>query len=319
MLSEPSTATASDTPLVERGINVPTDAELAVVVMAIEGDIRVVDGIASLLTQDVPIEIAVVNTGSPSLRPHLAKYLDRIVLVEADIVRKPGGTRNLGIEATTAPLVAFLAADCIASPGWAANRLAAHKAGHPAVATALRPAPDAAGKIPAASWATYALLHVRRAPEYPADHVARYGASYERSLVGRHGLFREDLRIGEDTEFNIRIAPSATMAWAPDVVTLHHYPKSIGQGLREAYDRGANSYGWFAGYKSHPAVAAVKRAVGNWHYARQLVRYTSGDTRAALRRASPLIALFAVAYGCGTVAAAFRHGARVSGPDGKVQ
>ncbi len=310
MLSEASTVTEWDIPRVERGRNVPADAELAVIVMGIEGDPRVMDGVASLLVQDVPIEIAVVNTGAPSLRPRLIPYLDRIVLVEADVVRRPGGTRNLGVEATTAPIVAFLAADCIASPGWAAKRLMAHKQGHRAVATALRPAPDVSGSIPAASWASYALLHFRRAPEYPPDHVARYGASYERVLFEKHGLFRKDLRIGEDTDFNRRVARSTALAWAPEVVTLHHYPKSIGQGLRDAFDRGANSYAWFAGKTRHPLSASVKRAIGSWHYARRLVRLTSGETKAALHRAAPLIALFAMAYGYGAVAAALRPSSR---------
>jgi hypothetical protein len=306
MLSQASIVTTPDKPRIERGANVPADAELAVVVMAIEGDARVMDGIASLLAQDVPIEIALVNTGTPSLRPRLVSYLDRIVLVEADIVRKPGGTRNLGIEATTAPIVAFLAADCIASPGWATSRLSAHGRGHRAVASALRPAADATGHVPAASWATYALLHVRRAPEFPGPYAARYGTSYQRSLFGEHGLFREDLRIGEDTDFNARITLRTAIAWAPDVVTLHHYPKSTGRALQDAVERGGNTYSWFAANARYPIRLSLKRAFGSWFMARKLVRFTSGEARAALRRAAPLIGLFAIAYGYGAVAAALR-------------
>lgn len=55
----------------------------------------------------------------------------------------PGAVRNLGIAATSAPYVSFLAADCRAERGWAAGRLAAHRAGAPAVSGIMSPGPPA--------------------------------------------------------------------------------------------------------------------------------------------------------------------------------
>jgi glycosyltransferase involved in cell wall biosynthesis len=303
MLSEPPTVLSPDAPRIERGPHVPADASLAVVVMAIDGDERAAAALASLLAQDAPIEIVVVNTGGVSLRPRIAQDLDRIVLVEAGARRLPGGTRNLGIAATTAPVVAFLAADCLASPGWAAQRLAAHARGNRAVASALRPAPDASGRVSSASWATYALLHVRRAPEFPEERVARYGVSYDRSLFAEHGLFRDDLRIGEDSEFNERIAGTAPLAWAPEVITLHRYPVELRQGLREAFDRGAHLYRWFATTSTHPVMRSLRRVIGNWIVAMKLASMTTGETSMGLRRASPMILALALAYACGSLAA----------------
>jgi hypothetical protein len=37
-----------------------------------------------------------------------------------------------------------------------------------------------------------------------AQRIA-YGASYDRRLFEEHGYFREDLRVGEDAEFNRRL------------------------------------------------------------------------------------------------------------------
>src|SRR5690606_29306420 len=124
----------------------------------------------------------------------------------------PGATRNLGIAHSTAPIVAFLAADCRATPGWLEARLAAHRTGSAAVASALRPAPARGGNVPCVSWAVYALLHARRAPSWPVADAARYGASYDRRLFEQHGPFDESLRIGEDTEFNARIAATTPLA-----------------------------------------------------------------------------------------------------------
>ncbi|HQZ11420.1 MAG TPA: glycosyltransferase [Devosia sp.] len=282
--------------------------------MAIDADRRAVDAVASLLAEGGSTEVAVVNTGGASLRGLLAAYLDSITLVEADTRRLPGGSRNLGIAATSAPLVAFLAADCLASRGWVAQRLAAHAQGHLAVATALRPAPDGTGRIPATSWASYALLHVRRAPEYPAASAARYGASYDRWLFDRHGWFREDMRVGEDTEFNGRVSRDAPLAWAPEVVTLHRYPATIRRGLADFVERGRHLFRWFEANDDRPLVRTLRRAAGNWRIARALAGMTSGETQRSLRRAAPLITLFALAYGCGGVAAAFSNWFRRANP-----
>jgi GT2 family glycosyltransferase len=307
MASESLIVADADAPRIERGARVPAAAKLAVVVMAINADPRVADAVASLMAQDVPLETIVVNTGGPTLRPQLADYLDRIILVEADALRLPGGTRNLGIEATTAPVVAFLAADCMAPSGWARARLVAHEAGSRAVASALRPAPDRSGRVPLASWASYALLHARRAPEFPAEETARYGASYNRELFDKYGRFREDLRIGEDTEFNERVAADAPLAWAPAIVTLHRYPTTIAAGSRDAFDRGANLYRWFRARRRFALYPSLARTAGSWLVARQLRPLANAEARTALRRAAPLVALFAFLYAVGAITAAAIH------------
>ena len=280
----------------------PNDASIAVIVMAINGDRRAADAVASLRAQDVPVEIVVVNTGEGSLAQVLAESREHIVLAEADGLRLPGGTRNVGIAQSRAGIVAFLAADCLATAGWARLRLSAHASGAPAVASALRPAPGPDGEVSTASWASYALLHSRRFPECPADQAAKYGASYARSLFHLHGVFREDLRTGEDTEFHARLSASAaSLHWAPDVVTLHHYPPTLGAALRDTFFRGRSLHAWQRAHAAWPLRAALSRAVGSWVAARKLTRYTIGETRQALERAAPATALLSVSYASGAI------------------
>ncbi len=284
---------------VTRGALVLADAEVAVVVMAINSDPRVPEAVASLRAQDARMEIVVVNTGGGSLASALATELASVVLVEGPALSLPGRTRNLGIANSTAPVVAFLAADCLATPGWIANRLA-HHGRSTAVASALRPAPDASGHVRLSVWASYALLHSRRAPEYPADGVARYGASYARELFDRFGLFREDLRIAEDSEFNARLDG---VGWAPDVITLHRYPETLSLAVRDAFVRGWALQNFHRGRRRFPLYASLRRTVGHVQMAWRLAWYAKGDTGAAIRRSAPFILILGCAYASGAAAA----------------
>src|SRR3954468_16053649 len=97
-----SSSIVSGTVRVSRGLAVPVGAEIAVVVMAINGDARASDAVASLRAEPNPIEIIVVNSGKGSVAAAIAAHSDHIVLVEANELRLPGGTRNLGIVNSTA-------------------------------------------------------------------------------------------------------------------------------------------------------------------------------------------------------------------------
>lgn len=121
------------------------------------------------------------------------------------------------ITATQAPVVAFLADDCLAEPGWLRERLKAHDAGPRAVASALlchKPNNPCA-------LAAHLSLYVRRMPRAAPDVALTYGVSYARDLFDVHGLFREDMESGEDTEFNKRLGSTGKPMWCPTVRTIH--------------------------------------------------------------------------------------------------
>jgi len=268
--------------------------------MAVNGDRRAARAVGSVRAQDVPVEIVVVNSGDRSVEDALGDHLEHIVLVEEDRRRLPGGTRNLGVRHSRAPIVAFLAADCVAAAGWARRRIAQHAAGNPAVGSALRPLSDDQGRISTAAWASYALLHATRAPEWPAELTSRYGASYARSVFA-DGLFREDLRMGEDTEFHARVADGAVPVWTPDVLTFHEYPGTIAQAARETYGRGRILAGFAPSRSKRPFLSSLRRIYTNGWTAARLTRRVQGDAGRALRRARPAIVLLAATYAAGLV------------------
>jgi len=63
-----------------------------------------------------------------------------------------------------------------------------------------------------------------------------YGASYDRRLFEEHGYFREDLRVGEDNEFNRRLPTRPK--WNKRILTLHRNPTRLFPLIADQYRRG---------------------------------------------------------------------------------
>lgn len=263
--------------------------------MAIHADVRAVEAVASLGDPDPVIEIIVVNTGSGTLAQLLGATIERVVLVESPTLRHPGGTRNLGVTQARGPIIAFLAADCLATPGWAARRIAAH-AESAAVASAILPAPTANGRIALAGLAIHMLMYCRRDPDFPVDRTVRYGASYRREILERHGTFLEDRVVGEDTEFNARL--SAAPAWEPAIVTLHRNPTSFAAALIDSWRRGARLWQWMTGQTPHPTARSLRWAIGAAVDAMTMLKYAPPKRRGSLMAAAPLVWCLALAR-CG--------------------
>jgi glycosyltransferase involved in cell wall biosynthesis len=207
---------------------------LAVVVIAVGAAPELLDAVRSLLEQDVAVEIVVVNTGGGDAARLLGDHGLEVPVVERAERLFAGAARNLGIDATTAPFVAFLASDCRAAPGWARHRVARHRAGIGAVSSAV--VSSHPGSVVA--WAAHLATFPRRLPGCRPAEALRYGVSYERSIFARHGRFREDMRTGEDTEFNWRLPRELWPVWAPDVRTIHLNPTRFRDLLRDRWRRG---------------------------------------------------------------------------------
>jgi GT2 family glycosyltransferase len=193
-----------------------------------------VNAVRSLIIQQDARDVVVVNSGGGDAQGLLnAAGLDVRVIEHADRLY-PGGARNLGLACTTHRYVAFLASDCLAGPHWVASRRLAHEAGHAAVASALL------CHLPGnpVALASHLTLFCRRMPRISPALAQCYGASYDRRLFSQHGLFREDLEGGEDTDFHLRLAPEQRPVWFPSIQTVHCGPSTMRGFLRDQYLRG---------------------------------------------------------------------------------
>ena len=211
-------------------------SRLAVVVVGFRSQPSLAAAVASVLDQDEPTEIVVVNTGGGEVRGSLARFLDRIRLIEIDEPLFVGAARNVGIDASRAPFIAFLAGDCVAAPGWTAGRLRRHLAGALSVATPVVPQTDATVVAEAAN----RLLYWGRRPDTPLSYVAPFGRSYHRRLFDQVGRFATGLRVNEDERLNRLTDRIGPFDWAPEILTRHRDPRTLAELLHAQVKRGEN-------------------------------------------------------------------------------
>jgi glycosyltransferase involved in cell wall biosynthesis len=269
------------------------------------------DAVRSLVEQEPLPEVVVVNSGGGDPATSLANAGLEVPVIDWPERLFAGAARNRGIAATSARYVAFLAADSVAEPGWVAGRLRHHAAGADAVACVMASPPDASRSARAA----HLLLNNRRMADTPPEERLYNGLSYDRALFTRFGLFREDLRVGEDSEFNARLEGSATLAWAPEVRTRHEAPSRPRDLLRDQYARGRRR-------------VVAERHLSRAHTARRMAAHARVNVRLALQRAGrtsdqeerarlieswPLIIPGALSYLAGSITAASSPDSRAAG------
>lgn len=273
--------------------------ELACAVLSYRDEPFLVDAVRSVLEQDTPVEVVVVNSGGGDPAKRLAGAGLNVPVHNFANRLYPGAVRNVGIDETRAPYVAFLAADCLATPGWAAARVRAHRAGAVAVASA----PTNATPDSCTAWASLLLQHNRRlAVTRPAQRLY-YSISYDRSLFDRFGRFREDLRAGEDTEFNARFREHARTVLARDAMTAHRYPTKLHVMLRDAFRRGSLQSRMQGAISGSGAQRIRVASGGPRNVVRSLIvsLRSNPDERSRLLRAWPLVIAGAAAYSTGAL------------------
>lgn len=274
-------------------------ADLACAVLSYRDEPPLADAVRSVLEQDPPVDVVVVNSGGGDPSGRLAAAGISVPVHSVSRRLYPGAVRNLGIDLTRAPYVAFLAADCLAAPGWAAARLREHRAGAAAVASVLTNAfPDS---LPA--WASMLLLHNRRLAVTRSSQQLLYGCSYDRRLFDRYGRFDETLRAGEDSEFNARFQETDRSVLPMDVVTAHRYPTAWRAMLRDAFRRGrlqARMHGVLEGRGPRNFRVALRGPFSMLSACDVAVRSDARE-RGILLRALPLAIVGGVAYTAGAL------------------
>ena len=208
--------------------------ELAVVVIGFRAPAEMVAAVRSVLDQNTPLEIVAVNSGGGNAEALLRNAGIDVSVIEVEGRLFAGGARNVGISATQAPFIAFLAGDCLARPRWAEVRLEHHRQGAVTVASAILNSHPRHLVACAAHLVTY----MRRLPGLSAEKALRYGVSFDRKLFDRYGLFDEHMMSGEDTDFLARLPEAMRPVWDPRILTVHRNETSLFSLLADQYRRG---------------------------------------------------------------------------------
>ncbi len=233
---------------------------ITAVVMGFRNAPTIGDAVRSLAEQVLaePFEILVVTSGGDGSAAVARALLPSSQVVESPARLMPGGARNAGVEAASGQVIAFLAADCVAEPGWLAARLTAHRSGHQVVAGTM----TAAGPFRPSSFASHVTLFCQRLPGRRAEEVtlpdaAAHGLSFDRAVLDRLGPFDPDLRVGEDTDAARRLTDLGIHIWLePAVRTAHRGPVGTVAMLRDHHRRGVTAARAAAG--SLPLIALAR-------------------------------------------------------------
>ncbi|MGQ0430896.1 MAG: polysaccharide deacetylase family protein [Microthrixaceae bacterium] len=291
---------------------------MTVVVMGYRDEATIERAVRSVVEQasPEPFEVVVVTSGGDRSAAIVRARFPELRVIDSPVRLLPGGARNAGIEATDAELVAFLAADCIALPGWVARRVEHHRHGRAAVASAV----IAGANDGIIGQAGAFLLFPGRMPghpEGPATHSQSFGLSYARSLLDDLGPFDASLRTGEDSLMMARMARLGTQPWFdPAIQTAHPGPVTVRALLGDQFRRGklrcswellrppGRGQRWLEAARTRLGRAAVAFGLALRNMPQRTV-HTAGssvrgaDDRATLLRCVPLIALGIVANQAG--------------------
>lgn len=219
--------------LLDRGIvdPLPVDRGPADDVVAVIPMYGAPDGLDRLLASLAPSEVPVVVVDDASPEPHatgIAEVVARhgATLLRHDVNQGPGGARNTGFAATTAPFVAFIDSDAVASPDWVA-RLRSLFDDQQIGAVAPRVRPDVQGTSAIELYEeTRSELDMGEVPSrvvhgVPVGWLPSAAVMVRRSAV-TDPPFEPGLRVGEDVDLFWRMDEAGwTVRYAPDVV-VHH-------------------------------------------------------------------------------------------------
>jgi glycosyltransferase involved in cell wall biosynthesis len=200
---------------------------------------RIHHALGSLRNQDLeaPYEVIVVDSGSDGCADYVRETYPEARVIRSDTRLYPGAACNAGIEVSRGRYLAFLPDDCVAEPSWLRRRLEKHLLGFPAVGGAVA---NGTPGHPIGS-ADYYMEYSGLIPSQrtlPRQHIP-HSLSYERGLFDRLGLFREDIRAGEDTLFAVRcLAAGVPVAFDARICLAHQNLRGFRAYLRHHYDHG---------------------------------------------------------------------------------
>ena len=198
------------------------DVVLSAVVISRDDGPRILPAVRSVVAQETsePFEVIVVTSGSGGAADLVRAEFPDVVVVELPEPALPGAARNAGLRVARGEYISFPGSHVELPPGSLEARIRAHDAGYTMVTgTTLN------GTDTPAGWASYVLDHAEVLPGRPSEDLpgAPAHCSYVRRALVRVGGFPEDLRAGEDTVVNQRLAALGFRARrAQDVHLVHH-------------------------------------------------------------------------------------------------
>jgi GT2 family glycosyltransferase len=212
---------------------------MSVIIASYNARATIADCLESLRSQTVAkeMEVILVDSSGDGTADLVQERFPEVKLLRFSERKFCGDARNLGIAAASAPLVAFIDADCRAAPDWAEEILEAHESPHLAIGGAI------ANGNPEShvGWAAYFCEFNQWMPGVQAgfmSDIAAANMSYKREAFERFGSFIEGT-YSSDTDFHRRLGKAGLrLRFQPTMVVFHCNLDRIIRFLRHEYDHG---------------------------------------------------------------------------------
>jgi len=214
---------------------------VSVVMPAYHSEGRIGACLTALARQTLPAhEVIVVNSSEEEptrARVEAVEHPDAR-FTQSPVRLLPHDARNVGARQARAPLLVFTDPDCVATDDWLARLVERAEAGERAVAGAVVPDTDAAGKVAGA----FACKFRAVLPGGPAVRAFGQTANLlvERDAFERVGGFRPRL-FSADVALCVDLRRGGiSVAFEPGAVVRHGYDADLGSFLRERLARGVD-------------------------------------------------------------------------------
>ena len=190
--------------------------------------------------------IIVVDDASTSAAVGDVARAHGATLIRHPVNRGPAAARNTGLEAVTAPVVAFVDADCAVTPGWL-EPLVAHLDDPrvAAVAPRIRPRSNSTDMLSRYE-ITRSALDMGHRPELVArgaqlGYLPSAAIMIRRSALGSF-VFDEALRVGEDVDLVWRLSDAGWMVrYEPASFVIHEIRPRLPDWARRHFDYGTSA------------------------------------------------------------------------------
>ena len=206
---------------------------VSVVITVFNEEDNIADLLDSLVTQEGPLEVIVVDAHSrDKTRDIVQRYCERYPFVKLhEIGGKRGRSRNAGIKIASGEAIAFVDGDAICNPFWAPQIRKSLAAGADVVAgktinIGLR-AWEALGRVE--------LFYKGHDVTYPSCNIA-YRAKVLQDIKG----FDEWFITAEDIDMNLRAVEAGfILVYNPEAIVYHRTKSTVYRFFKQAFWNGA--------------------------------------------------------------------------------
>ena len=200
-----------------------TTGDLSVVIPCYNSKPTILACLESLYHQDeAPGEVIVVDSSADDTLEMVSACYPEVRCFHFPYRMFPGPARNRGVELAGGKIIAFIDADCIAAPDWAARIAAQHAAGHQIVGGAV----DLGNPNSALSWAGHLMEFREFLPQgtaHPVTHVPTCNISYRKNLLDEYGGFPDSYYPQEDLLFNHLLRRNGFVIWFDPEIRVKHF------------------------------------------------------------------------------------------------